>query len=38
MRIVTGLLRGRGGHFEVDQGQNYTCFRAVFTQAQTNSV
>jgi two-component system, sensor histidine kinase PdtaS len=35
MRIVTGLLRGRGGRFEVDQNQNYTCFRAVFTQAQT---
>jgi two-component sensor histidine kinase len=34
MRIVTGLLRGRGGRFEVDQNQSYTCVRAVFTQAQ----
>jgi two-component sensor histidine kinase len=35
MRIVTGLLRGRGGRFEVDHNYQYTCFRAVFTQAHT---
>ncbi len=32
MRIVTGLLRGHSGRFEVDRTQGHTCFRAVFTR------
>ena len=31
MRIVTGLLRGHSGRFEIDRDQGHTCFRAVFT-------
>jgi PAS domain S-box-containing protein len=36
MRIVTGLLRGGRGRFEVDHSKGHTCFRAVFTQGGTN--
>ena len=29
MRIITGLLRGHGGHLEVDRSRNSTCFVAT---------
>jgi two-component sensor histidine kinase len=32
MRIVTGLLRGRSGRFEIDRSGRHTAFRAVFLQ------